>query len=310
MAVQTKVNAKVAHAPLRRPDLFPYMLALPIIIYEGIFVLLPILQQITTSFSSDVFGLSAVNWVGLSNYDRMFHDRNFWNSIRITLIFMVLTIVLAVVIGLVAALILNQDFRARPIARAIMTLPWAMPDLPAAIIFFWILNPSFGVINILARLLLPYLQTNPHWLNDFNLALPVVVAISAWKAFPFYGLVILSVMQSIPHELYEAARVDGATPGQAFRWVTLPEITPTLNLMAVLAAIFAFRQFVLIYMETGGGPGRATETLVIAVYKAAFITFDFSYGATIGVAGFVTVFVITLLFIYLQRRQAAEAALL
>src|SRR5579871_6319652 len=223
MAVQTKVNTTVFRAPLRRPDLFPYMLALPIILYEGVFVLLPILQQITTSFSSDVFGLSEVNWVGLTNYDRMLNDRNFWNSVRVTLIFMVATIILAVIIGLLAALILNERFRGRPIARAIMTLPWALPDLPAAIIFFWILNPSFGVINIFARLLLPWLQSNPHWLNDFNLALPVVVAISAWKAFPFYGLVILSVMQSIPHELYEAARVDGANPRQSFRWVTLPE---------------------------------------------------------------------------------------
>jgi multiple sugar transport system permease protein len=285
------------------------MLALPIILYEGVFILIPILQQITTSFSSDVFGLSQVNWVGLANYQRLFSDRNFGNSIRVTLIYMVSTVILAVVIGLIAALILNQKFRGRSVARAIMTLPWALPDIPTAIIFFWILNPSFGVINVLARLLLPWLQANPKWLNDFNLALPAVVAISSWKAFPFYGLVILSVMQSIPAELYEAARVDGASPQQAFRYVTLPEITPTLSLMGVLAAIFAFRQFVLIFMETGGGPGRVTETLVVAVYKAAFINFDFSYGATIGVAGFVTVFVITILFVYLQRRQEAEAAL-
>src|SRR5258706_10763790 len=154
MAAITDAVVKVPRIALtQRRDLFPYMLALPIIIYEGIFILIPILQQITTSFSSDVFGLSEVNWVGLTNYSRMWNDRNFWNSVRVTLIYMVATVILAVVIGLLAALILNQRFRGRSIARAIMTLPWALPDIPTAIIFFWILNPSFGVINVLARLL-------------------------------------------------------------------------------------------------------------------------------------------------------------
>ena len=133
--------------------------------------------------------------------------------------------------------------------------------------------------------------------------------IASWKAFPFYGLVILSVMQSIPNELYEAAKVDGATPRQAFRYVTLPALIPTLMLMGILACIFAFRQFALVFVATGGGPARVTETLVISVYKTAFNSFDFSYGATIGMAGFVAVFAITLVFAYLQRRQEAEAAI-
>jgi multiple sugar transport system permease protein len=204
-------------------------------------------------------------------------------------------------------LIMNQRFRGRSAARAIMTLPWAFPDLPAVLVFLWILNPNFGVINILAHLLFPALEQNPRWLLDLNMALPLVVMIAAWKAFPFYGLVILSVMQSIPNELYEAAKVDGASPVQAFRHVTLPALVPTLMLMGVLACIFAFRQFTLVFLATGGGPARATETLVVSVYKTAFAAFDFSYGATIGVAGFIAVFAITLLFAFLQRRQEAEA---
>ncbi len=310
MAAITDAVVKVPRIALtQRRDLFPYMLALPIIIYEGIFILIPILQQISSSFTSDIFGVTTVKFVGLANYSRMINDSHFWNSMHVTLTFMIATLIVAVGAGLVAALILNQQFRGRSLARAVITIPWALPDLPAAIIFYWILNPNFGIINVIAHILLPWLQQNPKWLVDYNLAMPLVVAISSWKAFPFYSLVILSVMQAIPHELYEAARVDGANPRQAFRFITLPEILPTLMLMGVLACIFAFKQFVLIYMETGGGPGRVTETLVIAVYKAAFDSFDFSYGATIGVAGFVMVFVITLLFVYLQRRQAAEAAI-
>jgi multiple sugar transport system permease protein len=188
-----------------------------------------------------------------------------------------------------------------------MTLPWAFPDLPTVIIFYWILNPNFGIINVLVRWLLP-IDQSPKWLLDINLAMPLVIFIAAWKAFPFYSLVILTVLQSIPHELYEAAKVDGATRLKAFRYVTLPELIPTLMLMGVLACIFAFRQFTLIFLSTGGGPARVTETLVISVYKTAFNSFDFSYGATIGVAGFIAVFAITLLFAFLQRRQERETA--
>jgi len=176
------------------------------------------------------------------------------------------------------------------------------------LVFYWILNPNFGVSNLFVRFLMPWLEQNPKWLLDINLAMPLVVAIASWKAFPFYGLVILSAMQAIPYELYEAARVDGANPRQAFRHITLPALVPTMMLMAVLACIFAFRQFVVVFLTTGGGPGRVTETLVISVYKTAFKSFDFSYGATIGVAGFIVVFAITLLFVFLQRRQEAESA--
>jgi multiple sugar transport system permease protein len=292
----------------QRPDLLPYMLALPIIAYEVFFIVIPIVQQFGSSFTSDIIGFGAAKWVGMQNYNRMFGDRYFWNSMRVTLVFMVGTVIVAVGAGLIAALIMNQRFRGRSVARAIMTLPWAFPDLPTVLVFLWILNPNFGIMNVIAHFLLPGLEHSPKWLLDLNLALPLVVIMAAWKAFPFYGLVILSVMQSIPGELYEAAKVDGATPVQTFRHVTLPALIPTLMLMGVLACIFAFRQFTMIYLATGGGPARTTETLVISIFKTAFASFDFSYGATIGVAGFVAVFAITLLFAYLQRRQEAEAA--
>jgi len=309
MAVQAGIKAQVAEPITRQKrDYLPYMLALPIIIYESVFILIPIIQQVGSSFTSDVIGIGTVKFVGLANYNRLFHDAKFFNSLKVTLTFMIATVIFAVGAGLLSAIIMNRNFRGRSVARTIITLPWAFPDLPTVLIFYWILNPNFGVINIFVRALLPGLTQNPKWLLDINLAMPLVVAIASWKAFPFYGLVTLAAMQSIPHELYEAAKVDGANPRQSFRYITLPALTPTLLLLGVLACIFAFRQFVLIFLATGGGPGRVTETLVISVYKTAFNSFDFSYGATIGVAGFVVVFAITLLFAYLQRRQEAEAA--
>jgi multiple sugar transport system permease protein len=127
MAVQAGARAQAAGLGIarHRRDLLPYLLILPILIYEGVFVLMPIVQEFASSFTSDVIGLGAVKGVGLANYDRMLNDRYFWNSIRVTLIFMVATVVVAVGAGLIAALILNHRFRARTVARAIMSLPWA-----------------------------------------------------------------------------------------------------------------------------------------------------------------------------------------
>lgn len=291
----------------RRRNLLPYYLALPILIYEGVFIFIPILQQIASSFTSDVIGVGNVEFVGFENYERLFRDAQFWGSLRTTLIYMICVVLLAVGSGLVSALLMNQAFRFRGLVRGAITLPWSFPDVPTVLVFIWILNPSFGVANILARLI-PGVIENPKWLLDFNLAMPTVIAISAWKAFPFYGLAILAALQGIPSELKEAARVDGANPLQVFRHVTLPSIAPTLSLMAVLAAIFAFRQFALIFLTTGGGPGRVTETLVVRMFNTAFRSFDFSYGATLGVAGFVVALAFTVIFVIVQSRQSREDA--
>ena len=135
MAVQA-LNAQVAK-PITRPkrDYLPYMLALPIIIYESVFILIPIIQQFGSSFTSDVIGLGTVKFVGLANYNRLFHDAKFFNSLKVTLLFMLGTVVFAVGAGLLSAIIMNRNFRGRSVARTIITLPWAFPDLPTIIVF-------------------------------------------------------------------------------------------------------------------------------------------------------------------------------
>lgn len=306
MAVQAGLLADSSTVrPKRRRNLLPYYLALPVLLYEGIFIFIPILQEIGSSFTSDVIGAGDVKFVGLKNFARLIHDNAFWGSLRVTLIYMLFVVILAVGAGLVTGLLMNQSFKLRGLARSAITLPWAFPDVPTALIFLWILNPSFGVINLVARAL-PTVTANPKWLLDFNLAMPIVIAISSWKAFPFYGLAILAALQAIPAELKEAARVDGANVWQVFRYVTLPGISSTLALMSVLAAIFSFRQFSIIFLTSGGGPARITETLVVKMFNTAFRQFDFSYGATIGVAGFIVALIFTIVFSWVQARQSEE----
>lgn len=286
----------------------PYLLILPILIYEGVLIISPILQGVYGSFTNlELASNKPPVWVGLANYDRMFADPEFWQVLMTTLLFTGLVIVVALGAGLLTALLFNRPFRFRSGARALLMMPWAFPEVPVVMIFIWILNPQFGVINVLARLV-PGVTQNPQWLQVPALAMGWMVLIASWKAFPFYSLVILAALQGVPQELYEAARVDGANRLQLFRSITIPGIGSTLELLVVLASIFSFKQFTLIFLMTGGGPAGATETIVLRIFNTAFRFYDYSYAAAIGVAGFFVSLVFAVMFILLQARRAREDA--
>lgn len=288
--------------------LLPYLLILPILVYEGALVLYPIAQGFYGSFTSiELASDQPPKWVGWANYLRMLEDPAFWKVMQTTLVFTALVIVVALGAGLFTALLFNRPFRYRPIARALLMLPWAFPEVPVVMIFIWILNPQFGVVNILARLV-PGVTQNPQWLQVPELAMAWMVLIASWKAFPFYSLVILAALQGVPRELYEAAKVDGAGSLQLFRSITLPSIGSTLELLVVLASIFSFKQFTIIFLMTGGGPSGATETIVMRIFNTAFRFFDYSYAAAIGVAGFLVSLIVAIVFIVVQARRAREEA--
>jgi multiple sugar transport system permease protein len=310
--VTTRVEAipearvRVGSGNRTRVSWLPYLLAGPILIYEGIFLLYPIYKGLKSSLYEQKALGRPETWAGLDNYRRLFNDDDFWATLQKTLIYMLAVIVIAIGFGLFSAMVLNHAFVGRSLTRAVVTLPWAFPDVPTALVFIWMLNPNFGVMNIFAQLL-PWVGENPKWLFDPDLALVSVVVVTAWKGFPFYSLVLLAALQTVPKELEEAARVDGASRVQVFFAVTLPCIMPTLLLLTVLASIFSFKQFTLIWLLTGGGPSGATETIVIRIYQEAFRFHDFSYASAFGVAGFIFALTIALIFLAVQRRQEMEA---
>jgi multiple sugar transport system permease protein len=298
-------QAKVTR-PRRPLHLLPYALAIPIVIFESILLVYPIAQGLYGSFTRiELASSHKPTWIGLDNYVRMFNDPAFYKVMQNTLIFTGLVIVVAISAGLLTALLFNRPFRGRPTARAMLMIPWAFPEVPVVMIFVWILNPQFGVANMLVRWI-PGVTSNPQWLNVPWLAMLWMVLIASWKAFPFYSLVILAALQSVPEEIYEAAKVDGANPLQLFWFITIPSISTTLELLVVLASIFSFKQFTIIYLMTGGGPVGATETIVIRIYNTAFRFYDYSYAAAYGAAGFVLSVVMATLFVILQARHARE----
>lgn len=291
----------------RKISLLPYTMALPILLYEAVFILYPIEEGLKSSLQKQASIGRPPTWVGLANYRRMIHDPAFWHLMWQTFLYMFAVIVVAVGAGLGTALLLNRGFVGRTFARGAMMLPWAFPDVPTVLVFLWMLNPNFGVMNVFARWL-PWVHENQKWLLDWRLAQICVVLITAWKGFPFYSLVILAALQSVPSDLSDAAKVDGANKVQAFFAVTLPCITPTLLLLTVLAAIFSFKQFTIIWLLTGGGPSSKTETIVIRIYQTAFRFHDFPYAGALGAAGFLMTLTVAIVFIAIQRRQEIEYA--
>ena len=280
----------------------PYLLALPIIVYEGALVLYPIGQAIYSSFTrTELLATATPTWVGLANYQRMWNDAGFWRSLGTTVVYTVLVVMATMVVALLTALLVNRQFFGRSATRAVITLPYPFPEVAAVLLWAQMFSQQFGVWNVFARWLLPIPENLP-WLTDPNLAMGSVLAVTLWKIFPFYSLVLLTALQAVEAELYEAARIDGAGPFASFWHVTLPGIAPTLGIMTLLVTIFSFRRFTTIFLLTGGGPAGSTETLVIRVYNTAFRFYDLSYGAAIGVAGLLVTLLIATVYFGVQRR--------
>lgn len=304
MTVSSPPNAA---APLRRRAPFgrslgKYVFILPAVLYLIVFAAIPMLQGLWISFTdASLINPNGGDFIGAENYEYLFGSGAFWHSAWTTVVYTFVTVVFALVLGTTAALALNRAFRGRAVVRALMTFPYAMPMVAAALIFIWIFNPTSGVLN---KTIAVFGVGQVGWLTDPEYGLISVLIATIWKVFPFVMLVVLAALQSVPDELYEASRVDGADGLSTFRAVVLPHITPTLRVVGLLMTIWSIRRFEIIYLLTGGGPGEATNTLVVNVYRRAFSEQDLGTAAAIGMLGLVLSLAVTVVFFVAERRQS------
>lgn len=231
--------------------------------------------------------------LGWGNFDRVLHQSTTWAAFLNSGIYTVGTLAPAFLFGLLVALLFNRAFPARRWLRSLLLLPWAVPGVIVSITFLWMLDASFGVVNSILRRA-GLLSTDLAWFVDADTAMLAVIVPTVWKSFPFFAITILAALQAIPDSLYEAARVDGATRFQQFRYVTWPGIKRPAMLAVLLNALWTFREFDIIYASTGGGPAGATETLGILVYREAFASFRFGTAAAIGVLMLATAAIVVL----------------
>lgn len=278
----------------------PYLFAAAAALYLLLFTLVPLARGIGLSFTDTrLLDPSGGEFVGLENYRRLLGGSVFWQSTLTTLVYSAATVACSLVLGTAAAVVVNRAFPGRLLARAVMTLPWAVPTVALVLAFRWIYNGDSGVANRMTGALG---LGEPGWLTDPRFGMLSVLIATVWKVTPFVMLVVLAALQSVPEELHEATRVDGADLFSAFKAVTLPHLMPTLRVVALLMTIWSFRRFEVIWLLTGGGPVDATNTVVINVFREAFLYSDLGRAAAIGVLGLVLSLSITLVYFVFERR--------
>ncbi len=274
-----------------------YFFVAPALVYLFVFSIYPMLSTVRMSFMD----VAAGEWypVGFQNYAALFEDAWFFNSLKNAVIFTIASTVLHLVLGLVFALLLNEtwfSYLFRNFMRGALFLPYIFSTAATALMWSLLFHP-FGLLNYI-QMAWSQPPVPIDFLGTSGLAMVGVIAVNTWKAYPFYMIGILGGLQSIPTELYEAARVDGATAWQRFRHVTIPQLRPVLVPIATIDIISTFGHVDLIKMLTRGGPLRTTETVAYYIYKVSMLDGRLAYGAAVSTLTLIVLAVVA--FTYLR----------
>ena len=288
-----------------RKDLSERALGTLLLLPAALLLLVIVIYPIATLFWNSLHAVNnadptaAEAFVAFSNYTRAFDDERFWHSSWNTILYAIVTVPGALIVGLGLALLANMPFRIKWPVRLGLLLPWALPLVFAGLIFRWFFEYQTGVVNdLLMRIGLEPLQ----WLSSPTLAFIAISIAIIWKASSFMALILLAGLQTIPRSLYEAADVDGATRWQQFWEITLPMLLPSIFVALIFRTITAIQTFDIPFAMTGGGPGDSTETLAMYIYKTTLDFLDFGYGSALAALMFVLSLVLTSGYLRYTRR--------
>src|SRR4051812_44529397 len=279
-----------------------YLFLAPTLILYGVFTFAAVAYAFYLSFHEWNILEPEKPFVGGDNYARLIHDERFAGSIFNTVYYTAASVPLTMGIGLLIALLLNNQIRARGFFRALFYLPVVTPLVIAAIIWKWIYNGDFGLLNYYL-IQLGLIHEPLRWLSDPNLAMPAVIATTVWKNVGFTMVVYLAGLQSIPEDYYDAAKIDGASGLQRLKDITIPLLSTTTLFLAVVSVLGAFQVFTEIFIMTNGGPLRRTTTIVYNIYTTAFKNFDMGYASAMAFAMFGMMFAFTLVQLRVMRSE-------
>ena len=229
--------------------------------------------------------LNKWNFVSLRYYIESLTQTDFYLTLWLTFQFMVCVVAGHFIVGFVLAHFLNHKFRGRLFYRIVFMLPWLFPETVIALLFTWIFNPLYGILNAFLKGI-GLINSNISWFGTKDTAFATLVFVCIWKGFPMVMTMILAGMQSISQDYYEAATIDGANMIQQFIYITLPCLKPVLTTVLVLDSVWWFRQYTLVWVLTGGGPGTATTIISIQIFKTAFQDFNFGKASAMAVLVF------------------------
>src|SRR5574344_455234 len=258
---------------------------LPAFLGTLIFIIIPVIASFSLSFF-DWDLLNTPKFVGFQNYIEIFKDPIFLKILTNTIVFALASSFFGEIIPLILASVLNSKIRGSDFFKTAYFLPFITPMIVIAIVWQWIFDPNIGALNYLLHL-------NINWLYDTNLAMPAVIIVSVWKLIGYNMLIFLAGFSSINNSVFEAAKIDGASPVQTFFKITIPMLSPTIFFVIIITAISSFQVFDLIYLMTQGGPINSTNVLVYAIYKNAFEYFKIGYASAAAYILFIIIFILT-----------------
>jgi multiple sugar transport system permease protein len=265
----------------------------PALVGFVVFLLWPTLRGVYLSFTR----FNPAEWVGFANYDRMIHDPIFWESLKVTVEYVVINIGVQTVSALAIAVLL-QRLTQSPVLRGIVLTPYLMSNVVAGLVWLWILDNQLGIGNeIIAGLGFDRIP----FLADETWAIPTIALINVWRHVGYTALLLFAGLMAIPNDMYEAAKVDGASEWRMFWRITMPLLRPVLAVVLIMTVIGSFQVFDTVAVTTGGGPANATNVLQFYIYQSAFGRFQFGYASAMSVALLVVLSAITVLQYRLTR---------
>lgn len=258
-----------------------WLLILPALLIRGFTTIYPIAKTLVNSFF-DIRILSGVHeFAGFRNYLNVFSDQKVITTLQFTAIFVIISMAFHIVLGIALALILNMKFKGRRFLRTIVLIPWAMPAVVIGMAAKWAFNNDYGLINDFIRWFVPNFQLS--WLVNTNTARGAVIAMDLWKDLPFFAILVLSSLQFISGDIYEAAKVDGANSVDAFLHITLPLIMRNVLTLCIPFTLWRLTSFDLVYSMTSGGPGEDTSLIAYRITMEAFTNLNVGYAAALAV---------------------------
>ena len=287
----------------RRYSLLGMALIAPTVLILSAVIVYPLVSAIYLSLFSIYTPTLKGSWVGLANYAAILSGKPFWFSLWTTVIWTAGTLFLQVVFGVGMALLLNQNILFRSLARSLVLFPYFVSTVVAVLVWRWLFNDLYGILNHLL-MQAGIIDMPVDWLGQMPNTMLSVITVGAWKFFPFVVIAVLARLQTIPEQLYDAAKIDGAGAVSRFFDVTLPQLRDVLSIVILLRIIWDFKEFDLIYLLSGGGPVDSTRTLPLIVYQQAFGLNQMGMAATYAVAMMIVMLIFMVLYLIQARRGA------
>ncbi len=282
-----------------------YMILLPTLIAFALVIFYPAVRAFFESFTNASIFIEEEKYVGLENYINFLRDPDFWSAFGRTLILVASAVILQYILGIIMALLLNENLKGLKWVKYIVLIPWVIPVASTVVMFDWMVQPDYGLINmILEKFGLSNLTR--YWFGDKNFAFPLIILMHVWRNMPFYAITLYAGLKSIPKYLYDAAEIDGAAGWQKFFYITLPSLKYPSMIVIVLHVLWTFNNFDFIYLSTGGGPVGRTEVLSVLTYETAWTYYEFGKASALGVLMLIVMMIFTIFYINIVRSDSDE----